>query len=247
MVSQIFRPSRFSSLIVADAKNLSRDPILLLVMVMSALMPVLFTTFKADLNQFGLQFFDLPNLSTYVAPIAFLMPAYLIGWVFGFLLLEDRDDHTLLAVETTAVGKQGFLIYRLTIASIISAILACYSSNLYFAAYATLFVFGTYLDGCVANRNNVAHFARACGQQGGRARAFKTVKCGRLVSASRNHPQPIAIFCWALPELLGGRTYGPFCSEAYLPQFAALLLAIIIHLAWIAFMFTKTINKAEQL
>ena len=72
-------------------------------------MPVLFTTFKTDLNQFGLQFFDLPNLSTYVAPIAFLMPAYLVGWVFGFLLLEDRDDHTLLAVETTAVGKQGFL------------------------------------------------------------------------------------------------------------------------------------------
>ncbi len=36
----------------------------------------------------------------------------LIGWVTGFLLLEDRDDGPLLAVDVTPIGKCGFLAYR---------------------------------------------------------------------------------------------------------------------------------------
>ena len=246
MVSQIFRPSRFSSLIVADAKNLSRDPILLLVMVMSALMPLLFTTFKTDLNQFGLQFFDLPNLSTYVAPIAFLMPAYLIGWVFGFLLLEDRDDHTLLAVETTAVGKQGFLIYRLTIASIISAVLAAAAATYILPPMPLYLSLALILMVALQTATTSLILLALAGNKVEGLALSKLLNVGGLLPLLAIIPNPLRYIAGLYPSYWVGELIG-LSAQAYLPHYAALLLAIIIHLAWIAFMFTKTINKAEQL
>lgn len=46
-----------------------------------------------------------------------------IGWVSGFLLLEDRDDGPLLAVEVTPVGRAGFLAYRLAVSAGITALI----------------------------------------------------------------------------------------------------------------------------
>jgi fluoroquinolone transport system permease protein len=45
----------------------------------------------------------------------------LIGWVTGFLLLEDRDDGVLLAVDVTPIGKSGFLTYRVTVTALVGA------------------------------------------------------------------------------------------------------------------------------
>jgi hypothetical protein len=47
--------------------------------------------------------------------VALLLPAFLIGWVAGFLLLEDRDDGPLLAIDVSPIGKVGFLAYRLVV------------------------------------------------------------------------------------------------------------------------------------
>ena len=56
----------------------------------------------------------------YVAPVALLIPASLIGWVTGFLLLEDRDEGTLLAIDVTPVGKSGFLAYRSGVTALVA-------------------------------------------------------------------------------------------------------------------------------
>jgi hypothetical protein len=52
--------------------------------------------------------------------VALTIPASLVGWVTGFLLLEDRDEGTLLAVDVTPVGKSGFLAYRVTVTALIA-------------------------------------------------------------------------------------------------------------------------------
>ncbi len=88
--------------------------------------------FRTNLDEFGQAFFAVENLATFLAPCALLLPAYLLGWVSGFLLLEDRDDHTLLAIETTSFGKIGFFTYRLTLAAIIGAALTWFTSFLIF-------------------------------------------------------------------------------------------------------------------
>ena len=56
----------------------------------------------------------------YLAPIVFVLPALLIAWVTGFLMLEDRDDRALLALDVTPPGKAGFLAYRVTVTAGVS-------------------------------------------------------------------------------------------------------------------------------
>jgi fluoroquinolone transport system permease protein len=40
-----------------------------------------------------------------------VMPA-LVGMVIGFLLLDQRDDQTLAALQVTPLTLNGYLIYR---------------------------------------------------------------------------------------------------------------------------------------
>ena len=51
----------------------------------------------------------------------------LIGWVTGFLLLEDRDEGTLLALDVTPVGKSGFLLYRVGVTATLAVALTLYA------------------------------------------------------------------------------------------------------------------------
>jgi fluoroquinolone transport system permease protein len=64
--------------------------------------------------------FGLPDVSRYVVPVCLVLPAVLLGWVTGFLLLEDRDEGTLLAVDVTPVGKSGFLAYRTGVTAVLA-------------------------------------------------------------------------------------------------------------------------------
>jgi fluoroquinolone transport system permease protein len=58
--------------------------------------------------------FDLaalyPHLMSYVL---LLLPPAICGMVVGFILLDQRDDHTLTALRVTPLPLTGYLIYRL--------------------------------------------------------------------------------------------------------------------------------------
>ena len=58
--------------------------------------------------------FDLaalyPQLMSYVL---LLLPPVICGMVVGFILLDQRDDHTLTAMQVTPLPLTGYLIYRL--------------------------------------------------------------------------------------------------------------------------------------
>lgn len=105
-------PQRLTKLLKTDTRNIIRDPTLLVVLIFSILPIVLFALFKDDMNQAALSTFGLDNISIYVAPIVLVLPAYLIGWVVGFLILEERDDGPIMALDVTPVGKRGIALYR---------------------------------------------------------------------------------------------------------------------------------------
>lgn len=53
--------------------------------------------------------------------IAMVLPL-LIGAVVGFLLLDQRDDQTLLALQVTPLSLQGYLAYRITMPMMLSVL-----------------------------------------------------------------------------------------------------------------------------
>ncbi len=117
----IFAPRRFGRMLLSDAMNVGRDPMLLFAIALSILTSVAFHLGRGAMDQAALAAFGVAAFSRYVAPVALLVPAFLIGWVTGFLLLEDRDDGPLLAIDVTPVGKGGFFAYRATVTALVTA------------------------------------------------------------------------------------------------------------------------------
>ncbi len=111
----VFSPDRFLKLLVADTKNASRDPIFVVAIIMSVVPAIAFVLGRQAMDEAALPAFGLANFSSYLAPVILVLPAALIGWVTGFLILEDRDDGPLLALDITPLGKAGFTLHRATV------------------------------------------------------------------------------------------------------------------------------------
>lgn len=121
MMISVLRPRRFLRLLASDAMNVSRDPMLIAAVVLSIVPPIAFAFTREAMDGAAFAAFGVNEISRYVALSVLVLPAALIGWVTGFLLLEDRDDGVLLAVDVTPVGKSGFLLYRVTVTAMIAA------------------------------------------------------------------------------------------------------------------------------
>jgi fluoroquinolone transport system permease protein len=106
----------FRALGPVDIKNIRRDPLLKWMvftpLVMLAVVRWLVPWITELLQmQFG---FDLrPYYPLLMSFIAMSIP-FIIGVVIGFLLLDQRDDHTLTALQVTPLALNGYLVYRVT-------------------------------------------------------------------------------------------------------------------------------------
>jgi hypothetical protein len=123
----VFAPRRFLRLLAGDALNIRRDPMLLIAILMSLAPAALLHLAQPAMDAAAAAAFGIPAISAYVVPVALLIPAALIGWVTGFLLLEDRDEGTLLAIDVTPVGKSGFLAYRVGITALVAFAVTLYA------------------------------------------------------------------------------------------------------------------------
>ena len=100
-----------------DAKSVMRDSMLRWLIVVPigwALLarwgvPIL-TVWLSE--RFG---FDLTPYYTLLASFLVLMVPTLMGAVVGFLLLDQRDDRTLTALQVTPLTVEGYLLYRTAI------------------------------------------------------------------------------------------------------------------------------------
>jgi len=142
---------------LADFRNTMRDPTILVVLILSALPIILFTWFRPIMDAAAFAAWEITSISNMIAPLVLLMPAYLIGWVTGFLILEERDDGPLLALDVTPIGKSGVAIYRATIAFILSAAIALISMLMMFdeASWVMIFI----LSAFTAMQASIVNFA----------------------------------------------------------------------------------------
>ena len=118
----IFAPARFARLAASDAMNIARDPMLAFATAMSIVPAIAFVLTRDQMDASGVAL-GVEHISRYVAPVALVLPAFLIGWVTGFLLLEDRDEGMLGALDVTPIGKAGFLAYRSTVTALVTFVL----------------------------------------------------------------------------------------------------------------------------
>lgn len=114
-----FSPARFFRLAASDAVNMARDPMLVFATAMSIVPAIAFALTRDQMDASGVAL-GVEQILRYVAPVALVLPAFLIGWVTGFLLLEDRDEGMLGALDITPIGKAGFLAYRATVTALVT-------------------------------------------------------------------------------------------------------------------------------
>jgi fluoroquinolone transport system permease protein len=108
-----------------DAVNVRRDELLrwivalplLIALIARYLLPVILGRLEATLHV------SLDGLYPVIAGYALLITAPVIcGTVIGFLLLDERDDHTLLALRVTPLPPGGYLAWRLSLPMLLSVL-----------------------------------------------------------------------------------------------------------------------------
>ncbi|WP_436924862.1 fluoroquinolone export ABC transporter permease subunit [Halosimplex amylolyticum] len=103
------------SLAVADLKNWLRDPLLVYIGLAPVLLGVV-ARFGIPVAERSLA--GTVELSAYYPELAaalFLFGPNIIGFAVGFLILEDREQGTVVALALTPLGERGYLAYRLVV------------------------------------------------------------------------------------------------------------------------------------
>jgi fluoroquinolone transport system permease protein len=99
-----------------DVMSIRRDPMLKYVLLFPIPM-ILVLRYGLPLLQVRLwQLFAFDISPYYMLTMSFmtLVMPLLIGAVVGFLLLDQRDDQTLLALQVTPLSLNGYLVYRIS-------------------------------------------------------------------------------------------------------------------------------------
>ncbi|MBI4920777.1 MAG: hypothetical protein HY834_03440 [Devosia nanyangense] len=239
----VFAPRRFLRLLAGDALNVSRDPMLLFAIAMSLAPAAALYFGKPAIDAAALSAFGVASLSAYLVPVALLIPASLVGWVSGFLLLEDRDEGTLLAIDVTPVGKSGFLAYRVGITALVSLAITAYAWPLIAPHVATgTMVLLSLLIAADAVASAVVLPAIARNKVEGLALTKLTniVSIAPLIAFL---PTPFRYFAGVVPTYWIGELLLPVSSPA-LPFAVTATLAIVLHIATVAGLFTLLRRRA---
>jgi hypothetical protein len=105
-----------------DIKQILRDPVMTLLLVAPLLLIVVFKIVEVFLIPFLVQKtgFDVMPYAPYVFSFILLMNSGMLGIVTGFMMLDERDGNISQLLEVTPLGRSGYLINRLSFASILS-------------------------------------------------------------------------------------------------------------------------------
>ncbi len=116
-----------AALTLGDLRNIRRDPLLsllafypwIIALVLRWLIPFLAAGLaSAPALQFDLQ----PYYGLLTSFFSTLLVPQLIGYMAGFLLLDERDDGTLTALRVTPLPLAGYLLQKLLLPVLLSAL-----------------------------------------------------------------------------------------------------------------------------
>lgn len=110
-----------------DAKSVGRDALLRWVIFIPILLALLTRWFVPGLVDYAESILAIEIQATYPPLLAYmlmLLVPNMVGFVIGFLLLDQRDDRTLFALQVTPLSLKGYLVYRLTMPVVLSFFLS---------------------------------------------------------------------------------------------------------------------------
>ncbi len=130
MTASVFVPRRLTRLFASDTRNVARDPTLLFAILFSLAPALAGFLFRDAIDGVMESTLGISDFFAMIVPMVICIPAVMIGWVTGFLFLEDRDDGPLLALDVTPVGKRGFMTYRIAVTAAITFAITLYGAAL---------------------------------------------------------------------------------------------------------------------
>jgi fluoroquinolone transport system permease protein len=108
-----------------DLKSIGRDPLLrwMLVLPLVIALAMRFVAPPILMNLEAIVHLEvMPYYPVMIAYMLLILVPSLVGMVTGFLLLDQRDDRTLTALQVTPLSISGYLAYRIGIPSVVSVI-----------------------------------------------------------------------------------------------------------------------------
>lgn len=127
----------------ADCKQILREPILIIFIFIPLFLFVILKKAIVYLMPYIDSFakFDLSNYYNYVLAVSFIMISSMLGTVFGFLMLDERDGHITELMIITPIGYTGYIFNRIflpMVFSIFYTILGYYILNIYHISFIRL-------------------------------------------------------------------------------------------------------------
>lgn len=117
---------KIASMLLTDWRNIYRDS-LLAIFPFIVLIAALAFRFLIPLLNFWLLKqlrFDLSPYYPLLMSMVLLMAPIIIGTLIGFMMLDERDEGMIAAFQVTPFGKQGYLIYRLLLPTVVAFVLS---------------------------------------------------------------------------------------------------------------------------
>jgi len=125
---------RLTKFILADIKNIVRDPMQTLVAIAPLIIIVFLRIALPIAREKIFDFFQYDILTDYPMIVVFfsMLIPMMVGLVIGFVILDERDESMITYFAVTPLSKSGYLFFRVVIPSVFSFV---FSLVFYFSFY----------------------------------------------------------------------------------------------------------------
>ena len=111
-----------SILAQSDLKLILRDSTLVMALVGPiGIMALLFFLPALEALVLDKLSFDLVDYRLFIVSFLSLVPGMLFGMVYGFIILDERDENIIQSISVTPLRTQGYLSYKLQMPMLLSA------------------------------------------------------------------------------------------------------------------------------
>ncbi len=112
-----------------DLKQLLREPIMALLLILPIFIPIIFKLVLIFLVPFiqGFVAFDISPFTSYIISFTLILSPSLLGVVMGFMLIDDRDNNIVSLMQITPMGQSGYLMQRLLLIFTLTLLYVPYS------------------------------------------------------------------------------------------------------------------------
>ncbi|MBM7540242.1 hypothetical protein [Amphibacillus cookii] len=125
---------QWGEFVKADLKNVYRDPMLGLVLLIPVFMDLLvrFGLPWLDLQLHEFLTFSILDHLHFIKTMVVVLTPLMMGMVIGLLLLDEKDDGILDYFAITPFKKWGYLIYRITIPALLTFVVTLFQAMFFF-------------------------------------------------------------------------------------------------------------------